>query len=37
MTACGGRGLRCSRLSSGLNVADANENVRNEANANSTT
>jgi hypothetical protein len=37
ITACGGRGFRCSRLSSGLKEYDVRVNVRKEANTNSTT
>jgi hypothetical protein len=37
ITACGGRGLRCIRLSSGENATEVRQNVKNDANANSTT
>jgi hypothetical protein len=36
MTACGGRGLRCSRLLSGVNVSEVRLNVRNDARASNT-
>ncbi|CNL65902.1 Uncharacterised protein [Mycobacterium tuberculosis] len=36
ITACGGRGLRCIRLSSGENASEVRQYVKNDASASST-